>query len=383
MHKINEPVINYDEDLVGDYDLPPLLEDRIMRSMTDKVYWERVRRGELLDLFSQLIYGYIPKEKLQLKFDMVCVNSLALNGLATHKEVEIKIFRESREFSFRCNLFVPVRENGSQPCPVFLLIDNRPVGQHNTPTDTQDGFWPIEEMLCRGYAMASFHVNEVAPDHPVNFKDRALQLFPEVIDDPSGAKAISIWAWGASRVLDYLESDSDIDSGKVIIAGHSRTGKTALWAAANDRRFAGCMANNTGNTGAAISRRNYGETIERINTRFPHWFCDKYKTYNDNVHALPVDQHMLLALIAPRPLYITSASEDRWADPKGMYLSLIHASQIYADIYGLSQSWPEQQPEVNSPIFNQATAYHMREGRHDLTLYDWLQFASFIRQEMG
>jgi len=177
-------------------------------------------------------------------------------------------------------------------------------------------------------------------------------------------------------VLDYFEKDKNIDATRVGIVGHSRGGKAALWAGAQDKRFALVFSNCSGNTGAALSRRKFGETVKRINDQFPHWFANNYKQYNDNETALPVDQHMLVALIAPRPLYTTSASKDLWADPKGSYLSLKNAEKVCA-LYGKVSSLTLNPPAVNSPVIHSILGYHNREGIHDLTAYDWVNFIRF------
>jgi hypothetical protein len=175
--------------------------------------------------------------------------------------------------------------------------------------------------------------------------------------------------------MDYLETEKTVNARAVIATGHSRLGKAALWGAANDQRFAMIVSNNSGEGGAAIARRDFGETVKRINTSFPHWFIGAYKQYNDAVNSLPVDQHMLLALMAPRPLYVASAAEDLWADPTGEYISAYHAGPAYA-LYGkngLSTSVP---PATDSPI-QAAVDYHRRTGKHDVTLYDWQQYISW------
>jgi len=214
-------------------------------------------------------------------------------------------------------------------------------------------------IVKRGYGVATMYYGDVDPDFDDGFKNGVHSLYPKLQDRSDNWTSIGAWAWAAHRVMDYFEIDSDVDQMRVAMLGHSRLGKTALWAGATDERFAVVVSNNSGCGGAALARRQMGETVARINQKFPHWFCKHHKLYSDNENSMPVDQHMLIALIAPRAVYIASATEDRWADPKGEFLSAFHAQSAWAIGYRVG--------------------YHIRKGKHDVKAYDWNLFLNFFR----
>jgi hypothetical protein len=190
--------------------------------------------------------------------------------------------------------------------------------------------------------------------------------------------AISAWAWGLSRMMDYLETEERVNAKQVCVTGLSRLGKTALWAGANDQRFAIVISNDSGEGGAALSKRLYGETTELLIRVNPHWFVEKYKDYNFHPEKLPFDQHMLIAMIAPRPAYIASAVDDKPADPKGEFLGGKFAAPAYA-LYGLKGVGVDNQPAVDTPV-GESVGYHVRTGGHDILLYDWQQFVKFANK---
>jgi hypothetical protein len=272
--------------------------------------------------------------------------------------------------------------------PQWMWDDKAKTERLVTPAEDTRGSsrsrWPLETILDRGYAVATIARADVEPDYAAGWKHG---LRGALAKDGADTRwkaddwgAVAAWAWSMSRALDYLETDRAVDAKRVALIGHSRLGKAALWAGAEDERFALVISNDSGEGGAALARRNFGETVERINTSFPHWFCGKFKNYNKDVHALPVDQHELLALIAPRPLYVASAEEDAWADPRGEFLSATHAGPVYR-LFGKIGLGVTDWPPVNRPV-GETIGYHVRTGKHDVTGYDWERYLDFADRHL-
>ena len=371
---------NYDETKVPKYTLPNVLKTSKKKTIRNRKDWEQLRRPEVLKLFEDNIYGPIPTQFDSLKFSIAHEDRSSMGGKAHLKEVVIEVIRKGKSVRINLVLFTP--NNVSTPVPAFLLINNRGKENMDPTRQIKSDFWPAEVVINSGYAIAAFHVSDLAPDDKDLFVNGVLQLYPEQINADNGMRAIAAWGWGASRAMDYFERDPSIDARKVVLVGHSRGGKASLWAAAQDQRFAICVTNCSGNSGAALSRRQFGERISAINKAFPHWFNNNYKRFNDSEENLPADQHMLIALIAPRPVYATNASEDLWADPTGTFLSLKHAEPVYA-LYGLNSPLPAEPPPINSPVIISPMAYHNREGKHNLTVYDWNNFIKFADYHFG
>jgi hypothetical protein len=365
---------NYDEAKVPVFTLPDILKTANGQTINTIEAWEQTRRPEILHMFEENVYGTMPKTYNRITFKITAEDKNAMNGKAHLKEITITIYNANAAVDIQVILFTP--NNGKTANPAFLFINNRDKDNTDPTRKLKSDFWPAEMVIDSGYAIAAFNVNDAAPDHKDNYTNGVLKLYPDQLTADNGMKAIGCWAWAASRVMDYFKTNKDIDFTKVSIVGHSRGGKAALWAGAEDRRFAMIFANCSGNTGAALARRQFGETVKVINSHYPYWFNNTYKKYNDDVNKLPVDQHMLLALLAPRPVYTTNATKDLWADPLGSYLSVYYAQDVYK-LYGINAGLKPSPPPTNSPIINQAIGYHIREGIHDLTSYDWSNFIRF------
>ena len=370
--------IIYREEKVPAFSLPDPLRDSKGQQVKDADGWMNGRRDEILELFRKNVYGRVPATKYTQTYRTMAEDRNAIGGKATMKQVDINIESGGKSLVIHLLLFVP---NLSKPAPAFLLIDNRGPANTDPERKVKNDFWPVEEAIARGYAMAVYHNSDVDPDNFDDFKN-GIHGILDVNPRPDDAWAtLAAWAWGASRCLDYLQTDKLIAGNKVAVIGHSRGGKTALWAGAEDKRFALVISNESGCGGAALARRKFGETVAKINQAFPHWFCMNYRKYNGNEDAMPVDMHMLLALIAPRPLYIGCASDDLWGDPKGSYLSMYYAAPVYA-LFDKNTKVPETMPAVDTPVMFGKMAYHVRSGSHDLTLKDWNWYMDFADKVM-
>lgn len=360
----------------ADLNLPDPLISTAGAKVSSVEDWKTKRRPELLELFRDQVYGRAPIGRPDtLKFEIIDSAEDAMDGAARRKQVKISYTGPGGEGSLRLILFTPKNTQGPAPC--FLFICNRGLENIDPTREKKSTFWPAEAMIARGYAAATFYNADIDPDRHDGFKDGVHGIFDGPGKrSPDAWGTIAAWAWGASRAMDYLETDAAIDKGKVIVIGHSRGGKTSLWAGAEDERFAIAVSNDSGCTGAKIARHPKGESVERINRVFPHWFNENYKQYNGRHDALPVDQHELIALMAPRPVYVASASDDGNADPEGEFLGAKHASPVY-ELFGLRGLDAAQYPAPGTDLLAGHIGYHLRQGGHNLIEYDWNRFMDF------
>lgn len=358
----------------SDLNLPDPLITASGEAVTTPDQWREVRRPEILELFRTHMYGRRPVGRPDdLRFEVRDVTPDAMDGAATRKLVDILYSGPGGDGKIQLILFIP--NDAPKPAPAFVLICHRDAENIDPTREVKMPFWPAEQIVARGYAAATFHVSDVAPDDKETWKQGVYTILPAP-DEAEAWGAISIWGWGASRILDYFETDADVDETHVAVVGHSRGGKAALCCGAEDERFALTCSNDSGCTGAAIARRKKGESVHLINSRFPHWFCPNYDAFNGREEALPVDQHQLVALMAPRLVYVASASEDDWADPEGEFLSCVHAGPVYA-LFGLDGVSATEMPAPDQPLQGGHIGYHLRSGKHDLTEYDWHRYIDF------
>lgn len=367
---------NFREEKVPDYTLPDLLAMADGTEVAGTDAWRTQRRPEILELFRKHVYGRAPLGRPEgITFKVFDLDRNAMGGMATRKQVEINF--DGGQDSQTMNLVIFLPNGAKEPAATFLLISHRDRSNLDPSREVKSGFWPAEEIVARGYGIAAIYAGDLDEDSFDDFQDGVHAQFDEPGPRPADAwGTLAAWAWGASRAMDYFVTDREIAHERVAVVGHSRGGKASLWAGANDERFAMVVSNSSGCGGAALSRREYGNPVDIMNTKHPHWYCDNYKQYDNNEDKMPFDQHMLLALIAPRLLYVASAGEDLWADPLGEFLSCIHASPVYRllEVKGLEA---ENMPPLDSPIHAGRIGYHIRTGGHNLTEYDWHRYLDF------
>ncbi len=368
--------VNYDEAKVPQYELPDPLVFESGKKVKNARQWTSKRRAEVVEVFADQMFGHVPAASEGVHFALVSEQEV-YGGLGVRKVVRV-FLDESDKHWFDVLIHLPKGVDG--PVPMFVGLNFK---SNAATLDERAGFrWPYEMVLKAGMGVATAWRDAVEPDG----KDSNIKSETDVCRD-GGVRswyneggdwgAISAWAWGLSRIVDYLETDPAVDKDKLIVIGHSRLGKAALWTGANDLRFDMVISNDSGCCGAAISRRKFGETFEVIGTSFPHWFTREFDKYKGKEEIFPADQHWLVSLVAPRPVYVASATEDLWADPKGEWLSAKHAGEVYK-LFGLS-GLGDKMPGPDSPDRENHVGYHLRTGKHNIVAYDWQQYIEFVK----
>jgi hypothetical protein len=350
----------------------------------------RVPRGaQIVALFSSLIYGQVPQpaDPIKTQYTVLKTDSEFMHGKATRQDVRIRLTNNRGRVDMTILAFVP--NKATKPVPAIMKhsfndTKSHDFDAHPTEPDRIRNGWPLGELFDRGYGFVAVYQQDLVGHNEVSFDQGIHRLFYQ--KGQSFPKAyqwgvLAAVAWGGSRALDYLETDAAIDATRVAIMGHSKMGKAALWTAARDERFALAISAQSGCAGAALWRRRSGETLKKMVTRFPYWLCRNAWKFVNQEDDLPIDQHMLLALIAPRPLYVASGVKDTWADPRGEYASAYAASEVYR-LLGKRGLTSADLPKVGEAIVERDVGYHIREGGHSVELYDWRRFIDFADRHL-
>jgi hypothetical protein len=397
-----------DEGLVNTPTPDPLLFNNGM-PVTTPSQWPK-RRAEILTNATTQMYGTAPARSSRQRFEILEHDGTYFNRLARRRQIRIYFEGESNARFTDLLLYLPL-QNKSAPVilginfwgnhtlcsdPAILLpssysedgknifMDLSCVRYHRA-TDACRGIdahrWPVETILKRGYGLATFYRGDIDPDESGSFEISVRAAYPALQGRGDNFSAIGAWAWALQRALDYLVTDPSVDSKRIVAYGWSRLGKAAVWSAASDPRFAALLSQESGSGGVKAFRRGVGEDIHRLNTVFPHWFCQNFRTYNGMDRNLPFDQHLILAAMAPRPVHIASAVDDALSDPPGEFLSAQLATPVYRFL-GSTGLRTEVMPQPNAPVFGRI-GYHIRPGGHNVTDYDWQQYLHFLDTYVG
>lgn len=382
--------VNYDESKVPDYTLPDVLtsfDGKQIKTIDD---WEKIRRPEIVEFFEQNMFGEVPISGNPIKksFKLISEDKTLLYGLCTRKDIQITFENEIGKVTMPLVLIVP--NNVQKPVPVILLANGSDIKRKGLDLNDSQRFGqtrngvPLHQLMKRGIGFATVDYQAFATDRGnkegkvsggiTNLFFKADQEFTK--ENEWGM--IAIWAYALRAGMDYLETDKDVQSEQVATLGCSISGKVALWAAITDQRFGMALLSTAGHGGDAIWRREYGETLDNMCKYLPTWICRNANKYAKNVHEMPVDQHTLLASMAPRPLYVATGQHDLWADQKGQWIGTYNASPVY-NLYDKKIAFKSaKQPLINKPIIESSIGYHVRSGVHGLELYDWEQYMKFI-----
>jgi hypothetical protein len=373
-------VSNYDEAKVGSYTLPDLLVLSDGRPVRDAETWFNQRRPEILKLYETEIYGRVPPNAPKLTWDIAAADPASLGGMARLTELTGRVADRPDGPKITLKVYVPARAGG--PVPVILCLNfglPRPATRTaapppltTAPTTRRMGGDPITEILARGWAYATVIYTDIQPDNAAGLSSGVIGLTlasGETKPAPDEWGAISAWAWGVSRIVDYFGTNPAIDAKRVAIMGHSRLGKTVLWAGAQDPRIAVVYSSCSGEMGASLARRDWGETVDDMAQNFPYQFCGNFQKYAGHWSEMPVDAHMLIALNAPHGVFVTGGTGDQWADPKGEFLAEVAAGPVYR-LMGKKDLGTSDLPPLDAPLIEGDLGWHYHTGGHMATAAD-------------
>jgi len=382
-------ISNYDEAKVGTYTLPDPLVLQNGQAVRDADTWFNRRRPEILKLYETEIYGRVPERAPEPRWDVVETDTRVLDGAAIRKLIVGRI-GDPDGFKVNVSLYLPANASARVPVLLHLQFFGGVPANTNASASTNSSRprlgenGPLTNILARGYGYATFRYTEIEGDNRTNNLNgiRKLALAPAQAQPAADEwGTISAWAWGASRVLDYLETDRAVDAKHVGIIGHSRLGKTVLWAGARDPRFALVFSSCSGEMGAALARRDYGETVDDMAANFPWQFAGAFQKYSAHWNDMPVDAHMLIALNAPRPVFITGGTQDQWADPRGEFLAEVAAGSVYR-LLGKKDLGTSELPPLDTPLISGELGFHYHTGGHTITAEDWKAFLDFADRHL-
>lgn len=379
-HAPSGHVSNYDEAKVGAYTLPDPLVLLNGQPVRDRETWFKLRRPELIRLYETEVYGRVPNSAPRVTFELVGTDLAALNQSAIRRDFVGHLGDPTNGPTFKLVLYLPAA--ATQPVPVLLhlLFGNPPADGPDYTRATRPGeIGPIPDILARGYGYATFRYTQIEGDTRTNSLNLVRKLaLPKGQIGPAAEEwgTITAWAWAASKVLDHLETEPAVNARRVALMGHSRLGKTALWAGARDPRFALVFASCSGELGAALARRDYGETVDDVIANFPWWFAVNFRKYATRWNDLPVDSHLLIALNAPHPVFITGGTADQWADPRGMFLAEVAAGPVYR-LLGKQDLGVTELPPLDTPLIAGDLGFLYHTGPHAITPEDWKAFLDF------